>query len=161
MDKQRLARQIGQELRDRGWTFATAESCTGGLVSHIITNIPGSSDYFAGSIIAYAYQAKVDLLNVSWETLKAHGAVSEPTVLEMARGARRAFGADVALSITGIAGPGGATPEKPVGTVYFGLCSRLGEDTLPYHSHGSRLENKHDFALQALQYVWEHLTQDG
>lgn len=160
MDEQRFAQQIGQALRDRGWSFALAESCTGGLLSHYITNIPGSSDYFAGGIVAYAYQAKVDLLNVSWETLETHGAVSLPTVLEMARGARHAFQADVALSISGIAGPGGGTPKKPVGTVYFGLSSRLGEDTLHYHSQGSRQENKHNFALQALQYVWEHVTQN-
>lgn len=161
MDEQRLAQQIGDELRDRGWTFAAAESCTGGLISHYITNIPGSSDYFAGGIVAYAYQAKVDLLNVSWETLDAHGAVSEATVIEMARGARGAFDADLALSVSGIAGPGGGTPEKPVGTVYFGLSSRSGEDTRAYQSRGSRQENKHDFALQGLQYIWEVLTQNG
>jgi PncC family amidohydrolase len=86
---------IGALLRARGWRLAVAESCTGGLIGHRITNIPGSSTYYMGSITAYAYEAKVRLLGVRWETLEAHGAVSEPVVIEMARGVRRALAADV------------------------------------------------------------------
>src|SRR5512137_270088 len=115
--------QIGGLLRERQLKLATAESCTGGLVADLITNVPGSSDYYLGGIVAYAYEAKVALLDVSWDTLKAFGAVSRETVLEMARGARKKLGADVAIAVSGIAGPGGGLPNKPVGTTWIGLSA--------------------------------------
>ena len=93
--------QIGNLLRKRGLKLATAESCTGGLIASHLTDVPGSSDYFLGGIVAYAYEVKVALLNVSWETLKEYGAVSRETVLEMARGARKALSADLAISVSG------------------------------------------------------------
>src|SRR5512138_1186919 len=102
-----LEQQVGAILRQRGLKLATAESCTGGLLANRLTDIPGSSDYFLGGFVAYAYEAKVATLNVSWDTLQSYGAVSAETVLEMARGARRALDADIAISISGIAGPGG------------------------------------------------------
>ena len=102
-----LEAQIGNLLRTQGLKLALAESCTGGLVGSRITDVPGSSDYFLGGIVAYAYEAKVNLLGVSWDTLKAYGAVSRETVLAMARGARQALEADIALSVSGTAGPGG------------------------------------------------------
>ncbi|MCX8073715.1 MAG: competence/damage-inducible protein A [Candidatus Binatia bacterium] len=114
---------VGQELRRRGWRLAVAESCTGGLVGHRITNVPGSSTYFLGGVVAYSNEAKQALLGVRAETLAAYGAVSEQTAGEMARGVRERFGADVGLSITGIAGPEGGSPDKPVGTVCFALST--------------------------------------
>jgi nicotinamide-nucleotide amidase len=114
---------VGRALRDRGWTLGLAESCTGGLVGHRITAIAGSSAYFLGGVEAYANSAKMQLLGVRRETLQSDGAVSEACAGEMAAGARAALGADVAVSTTGIAGPDGGTPEKPVGFVCFGLAT--------------------------------------
>src|SRR5215216_7441055 len=101
--------RVGKLLKEQKLKLALAESCTGGLVGHRITDVPGSSEYFLGSIVAYAYEIKSDLLGVSWDTLNTKGAVSRETVLEMARGARRLMKADIAISVSGIAGPGGGT----------------------------------------------------
>ena len=114
-------------LREKGLTVACAESCTGGLISKRITDISGCSDVFIGSCITYANEAKVKLLGVKEETLKKWGAVSEETAREMARGIRNALGTDIGVSVTGIAGPGGGTPEKPVGTVFLGISTKKGE----------------------------------
>ncbi len=114
---------IGEMLRERGLTLALAESYTGGLVGEMVTRVPGSSDYFLGSIVSYDNEAKRELLGVRREVLATRGAVSAEAATAMAQGARRAFGSDLALSFTGIAGPGGGTPEKPVGTVYIGLAA--------------------------------------
>jgi PncC family amidohydrolase len=152
-----LELQLSNLMRARGLKLAIAESCTGGLISDRITNIPGSSDYFWGGIVAYAYEAKVALLNVSWETLNTKGAVSKETVLEMARGARQALGANIAVGVTGIAGPGGATPEKPVGTTWIGLVSADGEWARQFVWNGDRLENKDKSAEAALQMVLDYL----
>src|SRR5262245_33951330 len=122
-----LETQIGQLLHERGLTLALAESCTGGLVGNRITNVPGSSEYFLGGLVVYYYEAKVRLVGVSWETLNSTGAVSRETVLEMARGARKMLDADIAVSISGVAGPGGGTDEKPVGTTWIGLAAKDGE----------------------------------
>ncbi|GAB3224426.1 competence/damage-inducible protein A [Hymenobacter seoulensis] len=113
----KLEEAVGQQLQARGLTLGTAESCTGGLLAHRLTSIPGSSRYFQGSIIAYSNDIKQRQLGVKHETLAAHGAVSEATVAEMAEGLRQQLGVDVALATSGIAGPDGGTPEKPVGTV--------------------------------------------
>lgn len=118
-----IERDIGLFLVRLGLTLATAESCTGGLLAHRITNIAGSSAYFVGGLVTYANEVKETELGVRPETLVAHGAVSKETALEMARGARARIGADVSLSTTGIAGPGGGTQEKPVGLVYVGLSA--------------------------------------
>ena len=118
-----LEAQIGELLQARGLKLALAESCTGGLVGNRITDIAGSSTYFLGGLISYAYEAKVDLLGVQWETLNSKGAVSREVVLEMARGARKVLNADIAVSVSGIAGPGGAMPGKPVGTTWIGLVT--------------------------------------
>ena len=108
-------------LSSAGLRLATAESCTGGLIAKLITDIPGSSDVFSGGIVSYANEVKMSVLGVRAETLASHGAVSEKTALEMADGARHVCGADIAISTTGIAGPGGGTPEKPVGTVWIAI----------------------------------------
>jgi PncC family amidohydrolase len=152
-----LELQIGKLLRSRGLKLALAESCTGGLVGDRITNLSGSSEYFWGSVVAYAYEAKVALLGVSWETLNSRGAVSPETVLEMARGARRILETDIAVSISGIAGPGGGTVEKPVGTTWIGLVASDGEWTRQFLFSGDRLQNKSYAADAALQTLFDYL----
>lgn len=148
---------VGSLLKERGLNLATAESCTGGMLADRITNIPGSSEYFRGGIVAYAYGAKVALLNVSWDTLRAYGAVSEETVIEMARGARTALGADVAVSVSGIAGPGGGMPDKPVGTTWIGLSTNEGDWARKFVWDGDRAQNKALSADAALQFVIDYL----
>ncbi|OIN93962.1 MAG: hypothetical protein AUJ21_05260 [Anaerolineae bacterium CG1_02_58_13] len=150
---------LGQLLRARGLKLATAESCTGGLIADKITDVPGSSDYFLGGFVSYAYEAKVASLGVSWDTLKAHGAVSRETVLEMARGARTALGADLAISVSGIAGPGGGLPDKPVGATWIGLVTPDGERAEVFYWKGNRRENKEQSAQAAMQMVIEYLEQ--
>ena len=124
---------------------------------HLVAVVPGSSDYFLGGIVAYAYEAKVALLNVSWDTLKIHGAVSRETVLEMARGARKALGADLAISASGIAGPGGGLPGKPVGTTWFGLSAINGEWAYLHQFKGDRMQNKSIAADTALSILVDYL----
>ncbi len=148
---------LGNLLREKRLRLATAESCTGGLIADRITNVPGSSDYFRGGIVAYAYEAKVALLQVSWDTLRTYGAVSKETVIEMARGARIALGADLAVSVSGIAGPGGGLPDKPVGTTWIGLSTTEGDWARKYVWEGDRLQNKALSADAALQLVLDYL----
>jgi PncC family amidohydrolase len=109
-------------LASMGKTLSTAESCTGGLIGGALTAIPGSSEVYMGGIVSYSNEAKTDLLGVDPETIRRFGAVSEQTASEMAAGAQKAFGTDAAIAVTGIAGPGGATPEKPVGLVYIAVA---------------------------------------
>ncbi len=148
---------VGEALRSQGLRLAIAESCTGGLIGHRLTNLAGSSTYYMGSITAYAYEAKVRLLQVKWATLEAHGAVSGETVAEMALGVRRAMAADVGISVSGIAGPGGGTPTKPVGLVCFGLSSAKGIWTTHQNFKGERLEVKEQAADFALSYLLGYL----
>ena len=152
-----LELQIGKLLRERGLKISLAESCTGGLVASRITDLPGSSAYFWGSIVAYANEAKAALLQVSWDTLNARGAVSRETVLEMARGARKVLGTDICLSVSGIAGPDGGTADKPVGTTWIGLVAADGEWTRQYLFPGDRLENKSAAADSAFQFLLDYL----
>ncbi|HSG44553.1 MAG TPA: CinA family protein [Anaerolineales bacterium] len=152
-----LENEIGGLLQEQGLQLALAESCTGGLIGHRITNVPGSSEYFAGGIVAYSYEAKARLLNVSWDTLNSVGAVSSETVLEMAHGAKKLMDADVAVSVSGIAGPGGGTEEKPVGTVWVGLVANDGEWSHVFHFDGDRDQNKADSADAALQVLLDYL----
>jgi len=150
--------KLGNMLIQRGWHLAVAESCTGGLISHQITNVPGSSNYFMGGVVAYAYEAKVMLLGVRQETIDQFGAVSRETVLEMARGVRQALGADVGLSVSGIAGPGGGTPEKPVGLIWIGLSMPDYENAWQRFWNGNRLKIKEQTAEEALKLLLNHLT---
>lgn len=149
--------QIGQILRKKELKLATAESCTGGLVADRITNIAGSSEYFQGGIVAYSYGAKASLLNVSWDTLQAHGAVSKDVVIEMARGARAALGTDIAVSVSGIAGPGGGLPDKPVGSTWIGLSTPEGDWARKFIWDGDRVQNKAYSAEAALQFIVDYL----
>jgi len=155
---QLLEIQIGTLLRASGRKLATAESCSGGLIGHRLTNIPGSSDYYLGGVIAYAYEAKVALLGVSWDTLHKFGAVSREIVLEMARGSRTALQADIAVSVSGIAGPGGGLPNKPVGTTWIGLSTAEGEWAQVFCFPGEREQNKALAADAALNFVQDYLN---
>lgn len=160
-----LENQIHDLLTNRETKLVVAESCTGGLVGHRITNVPGSSAYYLGSITSYAYQVKQELLGVSAETLNSKGAVSRECVLEMARGVRRVLSGGfpveqiIGVSISGIAGPDGGTPEKPVGTVWIGMSTDQGEWAWCFHWLGSRLENKEQSAETALQLIVDFLSR--
>ncbi len=153
-----LEEQLGDLLKTRSLTLALAESCTGGLLANRVTDVPGASAYFVGGIVAYAYEAKVGLLHVSWDTLRAHGAVSRETVIEMARGARMALGADVAVSVSGIAGPGGGLPDKPVGTTWIGLSTTQGDWARKFVWGGDRAQNKMLSADAAFQFLIDYLN---
>ena len=148
---------IGDLLRARNLKLVTAESCTGGLISSRITDVPGSSRYFLGGIVSYAYEAKVSLVGVRWDTLNTQGAVSRETVLEMAHGARKQLKADIAIAVSGIAGPAGGTPEKPVGTTWIGLAAPDGEWAKLFQFSGGRAENKSASATAALEMLLEYL----
>ena len=148
---------VGEWLIRRGLKLAVAESCTGGLISHRITNISGSSNYFLGGVTSYANEAKLNLLGVSPETLEKHGAVSAETVLQMARGVCTALGANIGISTSGIAGPTGGTPEKPVGTTWIGFSSADGEEARHFLFQGDRLAIKGQAAEAALQLLADHL----
>ncbi len=153
--------EIGALLSDRGLTLATAESCTGGLVAQRITSVSGSSAYYLGGVVAYANEAKEDLLGVRHETLLAHGAVSEETALEMANGARERLGADIGVATTGIAGPTGGTPEKPVGLVYVALSAIDAQLCQRHLWRGDRASNNEQSTEAVLGLVKVYLEQRG
>jgi len=140
------------------WTLAVAESCTGGLITHSLTNIPGSSRYLRGGLIAYANDLKQHILGVAPKTMRRHGAVSQETALEMALGVRRVMQSDAGLAVTGIAGPGGGTPSKPVGTVFI-ACS-TGQRTYfkKFHFTGCRRSVKEKTRRAALSFLLECLS---
>ncbi len=148
-----------EKLKEKGLTLSTAESCTGGLVAKRIVDISGCSEVFYGGAVTYANSAKENIVGVRHATLEAHGAVSEETAAEMARGARLAFGTDIGVSTTGIAGPGGGTPEKPVGTIYVGVSTSDGERVkkLALSSQRDRDYLRHVTASNALHFVLETL----
>jgi PncC family amidohydrolase len=159
--KKTLEVRVGEILSQRGLRLAVAESCTGGLISHLVTNVAGSSVYFVGGVIAYANEAKVHLLGVHQETLDKFGAVSSETVIEMARGVRNTLSADIGISVSGIAGPGGGTPEKPVGTVWIGLSTPKEELARHFHWTGNRLDVKEQSARAALMLLLEYLQKEN
>ncbi len=154
-----LPSAVGRLLRDSRKTLALAESCTGGMVAALVTDVAGSSDYFLGGVVSYGNGAKETLLGVSPETLRSRGAVSEESVLEMARGARERFDADVAAAITGIAGPDGGSPEKPVGLVWFGISDRGGAGNAKRRYFvGDRTHVRRSASVHALELVRRHLV---
>lgn len=154
-----LEEKTGTLLRQQGLTVAVAESATGGLISSSITDIPGSSDYFKGSVVSYSDDIKVEILGVRRETLNRYGAVSDQTAREMALGIRKLMGTDIGISDTGIAGPGGATPEKPAGLFYIAISSEQGEKVERHLFHGNRYENKRSAAMRALNLIKEYLSE--
>jgi PncC family amidohydrolase len=158
MYDQSLEIEIGEILTRRALTLAAAESCTGGLVSHRITNVAGSSNYFLGGIVAYANQTKIGQLGVKVGTLEMFGAVSEETVLEMAIGVRRALDADIGIAVSGIAGPGGGTPEKPVGLTWIALSAIGNTEARRFTWPGDRLAIKEQTAQAVLLLLFEYLS---
>lgn len=153
-----LAERLQGVCLGRGWTVAVAESCTGGLVSATITEVPGSSGYFLGGVVSYADEAKAALLGVPEATLAAHGAVSAQVALAMAAGARARFGAALAASVTGVAGPDGGSEAKPVGLTYVGLADGTGTDVRRLTFAGDRAGNREAAAREALEWLIERAS---
>ncbi|MFA6240880.1 MAG: CinA family protein [Candidatus Hydrogenedentales bacterium] len=151
-------RQIGERLGRRKETIASAESCSGGLIAHRITNIAGSSGYFQGGVVTYSNQAKCDLLGVKKDSIMTEGAVSEAVAKQMAEGARGRFAADWGIGVTGIAGPAGGTPEKPVGLVFVAVAGKAGTTVRRCMFNGSREDIKSQTAETALAMVLEQLA---
>jgi PncC family amidohydrolase len=150
---------IGDLLDKRKLTIATAESCTGGLISHLITNVPGSSKYFERGLIVYSNDAKMELLNVQKETIEKYGAVSSETASEMAEGIKSSARTDLGLAVTGIAGPSGGTPDKPVGLVYIALAADQGINVQKFQFDGEREDVKIQTAETALAMLLDHLIK--
>ncbi len=152
-----LEQEIGDLLRQKGLTLGAVESATGGLISHLITNVPGSSDYYKGSITAYSNGVKIGVVGVKGETLNKYGAVSSQVAEEMAQGGRQVLDVDVCVADTGIAGPTGATPGKPVGLFYIGLSHRGGTYSRRHVFSGNREQSKRSAAEAALGWLKEYL----
>ncbi|EEY2614303.1 nicotinamide-nucleotide amidase [Escherichia coli] len=157
-----LSEQVGQALKARGATVTTAESCTGGWVAKVITDIAGSSAWFERGFVTYSNEAKAQMIGVREETLAQHGAVSEPVVVEMVIGALKAARADYAVSISGIAGPDGGSAEKPVGTVWFAFATARGEGiTRRECFSGDRDAVRRQATAYALQTLWQQFLQNA
>ncbi len=149
----KIEKAIGGLLRRNGWTLSVAESCTGGLICDRITNVPGSSHYFMGGMVTYSNESKAKHLGVPMEEIKKYGAVSPQVARKMAQGVRKAFGTQVGLSTTGIAGPKGGTREKPVGLVFIGLAKGKKTRVMKLNLKGSRREIKQESSRLALRYL--------
>ena len=154
----RLEEEVGNLLREKGLTLGLVESATGGLLSHLITNIPGSSDYYKGSVTAYSNEVKIKVTGVSEETIDRYGAVSHQVAEEMAQGGRRLLDVDICIADTGIAGPSGATPGKQVGLFYLGLSHQAGTYSQKHNFEGDREQNKLAAAKAALNWLKEYLV---
>lgn len=152
-----LAEKVVAAAAVKGIKLALAESCTGGLVAASITAVAGASEIFQGSAVTYSNEAKEDLLGVSRDTIIEAGAVSGECAAQMARGARKIYRADAALSVTGIAGPGGGTPEKPVGTVWFAYSAAGGEESFVRSFDGTREQIRAAAVKTALEYLLKEL----
>lgn len=144
---------------ERGLTLATAESCTGGLIGHVLTEVPGSSDYYLGGVVSYSDSAKERQLGVDRQILVRHGAVSAPTAVAMAEGVRVGFGSSVGLSVTGIAGPAGGSDDKPVGLTYVCVADEHGHDVRRHLWQSDRSANKLHSARAALELLLERLDK--
>ena len=153
-----IEQDVGNLLRQKGLTLGVVESATGGLISHLITSVPGSSDYYKGSVTAYSNGVKVEVVGVKEETINKYGAVSPQVAEAMAQGGRKILAADICLADTGIAGPGGATPGKPVGLFYIGLSHQAGTYSQKHNFKRDREQNKLDAAQAALNWLKECLV---
>ena len=149
---------VSAELKKKGLTIATAESCTGGLIAHTLTNVSGSSDYFDRGVVSYSNKSKMDLLGVPDELIRKHGAVSKEVAKAMAEGIRKKSKVDIGLATTGIAGPTGGTKDKPVGLVYIAISTSDSTVVRKFHFSGNRLENKESTCNAALNMLLEYLT---
>ena len=156
-----LEQEVGDLLREKGLTLGLVESATGGLLSHMITNVPGSTDYYKGSVTAYSNEIKVKVVGVKRQTLKQYGSVSHRVAEEMAGGGREVLAADICIADTGIAGPGGATAGKPVGLFYLGMSHEGGTFSQRHEFHGDRQRNKQEAAETALRWLKEYLVSSG
>lgn len=154
-----LENVVAELLKQKKATLAVAESCTGGLINHLFTNISGSSNFLVGGVIAYSNSVKVNLLEVSRKTLEEFGAVSRETALEMAKGIQKATDSTCAISTTGIAGPSGGTKEKPVGLVYIGVAVEDNIRVEKFIFHKERMINKYRFAYAAMNLLRNGLQQ--
>ena len=152
-----LEQEVGNLLRQKGLTLGAVESATGGLISHLITSVPGSSDYYKGSVTAYSNEIKIKVVGVKEDTINKYGAVSYQVAEEMAQGGRKVLSTDVCLADTGIAGPAGATPEKPVGLFYIGLSHHGRTYSQKHTFQGNREQNKRQAAESALGWLKEYL----
>jgi len=152
-----LEEEIGNLLRQKGLTLGVVESATGGLISHRVTNVPGSSDYYKGSVTAYSNEAKIKIVGVKEDTINKYGAVSPQVAEEMARRGRKVLNADICIADTGIAGPTGATQEKPLGLFYIGLSHQGGTFSRKHNFQGNRGQNKHSATETALGWLKEYL----
>jgi nicotinamide-nucleotide amidase len=157
IDDETLEGKVGKLLTQLNLTLAVAESCTGGLITHRLTNVPGSSDYLERAVISYSNRSKEEILGISPQTLKDYGAVSPQTATAMAEGIRRLARSDIGLSVTGIAGPGGGTEEKPVGLVYIALAYGAETRCHRYQLHGNRTTIKRRSAQTALDNLRRYL----
>ena len=153
-----LEEEVGELLRQKGLTLGVVESATGGLISHRITNVPGSSDYYKGSVTAYSNEVKIKVLGVKEDTINQYGVVSAQVAEEMAQGGRKVLAVDMCLADTGIAGPTGTTPKKLAGLFYIGLSHQNGTFSRKHNFLGSRKQNKHNAAEAALSWLKEYLV---
>lgn len=157
---QALILALAEALRARGLSCATAESCTGGLIGAMLTAVPGSSEWYVGGVISYANSVKIGLLGVRESDIETQGAVSEPVVRSMALGACRATGADIACAVSGVAGPGGGTPEKPVGTVWIGWSLHGETRARKFYFSGDRDEVRAQTVTEAVRGMLEWVTRN-
>jgi PncC family amidohydrolase len=153
IDLLNLSQRVGDHLQSQGWTITTAESCTGGLIGHILTEVAGSSSYYLGGIVAYSNTVKQAYLGVPAAVLEQHGAVSEATARAMAEGVRERLGSDIGIATTGIAGPSGGTPSKPVGLIYVAVATPTATYCQHFMFKGDRSANKRDSAIVALEMI--------
>ena len=153
-----LEQEVGSLLRRKGLTLGVVESATGGLISHLITNVSGSSDYYKGSITAYSNGVKIKIVGVKEDTINKYGVVSYQVAEEMAQGGRKVLATDICLADTGIAGPSGATPGKPLGLFYIGLSHQAGTYSRKHNFRGNREQNKLDAAEAVLSWLKEYLV---
>ncbi|MCQ2230697.1 MAG: CinA family protein [Paludibacteraceae bacterium] len=151
--------ELGEILRAKGKTIATAESCTGGNIAHRLTQWPGSSDFFLGGIVSYANEVKINVLQVEASAIEQFGAVSQLVVEQMAKGAVKVIGADYAVATSGVAGPGGGSPEKPVGTVWMAVSNGEETESRCYHFGTERSANIEDATKNAIFFIKEFVTK--
>ena len=159
MRDERILKNVSDQLRKNNLTVATAESCTGGLLAHLLTNISGSSEYFERGVVTYSNKSKMELLGIPQETIKEYGAVSKQTARAMAIGIKEQANVDIGISTTGIAGPTGGTKEKPVGLVYIGIATSRKTEVKRFLFSKDRLQNKEKTCYKALEFLLETITK--
>ena len=158
MRDERILKNVSDQLRKNNLTVATAESCTGGLLAHLLTNISGSSEYFERGVVTYSNKSKMELLRIPQKTIEEHGAVSKQTAKAMAIGIKEQANVDIGISTTGIAGPTGGTKEKPVGLIYIGIATSRKTEAKRFLFSKDRLQNKEKTCYKALEFLLETIN---